>query len=613
MSTSDRTSQDSWRFLWSYVRKDLRYLVLALVCALGSSGLSLLVGFLLKPFVSATTGAQSAAKNAPPVTAHELHQLSIISLGLVGIYAVRWIFVYGESVLFSEIGQRLGLRLRSDLYRHLQRLSLSFFNHQRTGALMSTMNSDVPLIQGTVSSLKDIADGPFKVIGGLVWIFSISVPLSLAAILALPAMAYTISRFTRLIRQVTRRTQDKMAQVNTIMQETLSGVRVIQSFSAEQIEIDRFEREIMIAKNLTMSNVRQSSKLKPTNDLIGALGIAAALWIAGSLVARGALTLGELLTFIYVLQQIADGISSLGGVRVTSEQLRAAAGRIQDNVLDVEPEIRNAPDAVALPATQGSVEFENVAFAYNPEAPVLRDISFTIDPGDIVAIVGPSGAGKSTIADLIPRFYDPTAGQVRINGLDIRQVTLESLRQQIGIVPQDIMLFSGTIRDNIAYGRPGATEEEIQNAAIAANAHNFISDPNTLPDGYNTIVGERGKQLSGGQRQRVAIARALLKDPRILILDEATSALDTESEDLIRKALNRLMVGRTTLIISHRLSTIPSTAKIMVLQDGRLAEAGTHAVLIDTPGSIYAQQYEKQFHRDEKPEPLSSVAPAPSP
>jgi subfamily B ATP-binding cassette protein MsbA len=415
-------------------------------------------------------------------------------------------------------------------------------------------------------------------------------------------MAVTISRITRLIREITSHTQDKLADVNTRMEESLSGIRVIQSFSAEKHEIARFNHENEQAKELFMYGIKQQARLKPSIDVIGAAGIALALWIGGRFVVSHELTIGDLGLFVGALNKIAVGINSLGAVKVTYEQVQAAGGRILENVLDVESDIRDAPDAVVLPPVAGHVEFRNVDFAYNAQTPVLRNLSFVMNPGEVVAVVGPSGSGKSTISDLIPRFYDPESGEVLVDGRDLRDVTIHSLRSQIGIVPQETMLFGGTIRENIAYGRPDATDEMIVSAARAANAHDFISDPGQMPLGYKTVVGQRGVQLSGGQRQRIAIARALLKDPRILILDEATSSLDTQSEQTVQDALETLMRGRTTLVIAHRLSTIQSADKILVLQEGRIVEAGKHADLLRRAG-LYAELYAAQRRHDGKGQP----------
>lgn len=589
------TPRQIWNFLWPHIKQERWYLVSAILCAAGISASDGAVASLLQPFVD-------SAKNTAvhQIHAADLHRLNLISLAIIGVYGLRWLLTYGDMVLFSEAGQRLGLRLRNTIYSHLQGMSLGFFNGQRTGALMSTMNNDVPLLQNTVSSLKDLAPAPFYVIGGLIYIFLISVKLSLITLVVLPVMVYSIGLLTSRIRRSTGDTQNKLADVNTLMEETLSGIRIIQSFGAEKIAVQRFQEENQAAKDLSMIVVRQSARLKPTTDLIGAFGIAFALWVAGRMVANNEMTLGELLKFVFVLNLIAKGIGGLGGAKVTWEQIMAGGGRIFQNVLNVESQIQDMPNAKVLSEVAGKVEFDHVAFAYNAETPVLRNISFTMNPGEVVAVVGLSGAGKSTIADLIPRFYDPQGGTIRVDGHDLREVTLESLRRQIAIVPQETILFGGTIRDNIAYGNPAATQEMIEAAARAANAHSFIADRSVMPEGYNTLVGERGKQLSGGQRQRVSIARALLKDPRILILDEATSSLDAESEKVVQEALETLMCGRTTLVIAHRLSTIQNAHKILVMQAGEIVESGTHTALMRLPDGLYRHLYER-FHEKKFP------------
>lgn len=599
-------SRTVWQRLWSYIRPDQRYLWGAIIAAQVAGGLDLTLPYLLKEFFDTTTA--SGGKTTTPAV--EFATLDKVCIALVLLYAVRAAFNYADTVWFAEAGQRLGVRLREDIYRHLQGLSLSFFNHQRTGALMSTINNDVPLLQGVLAGLKDVAAAPLLVIGGIIYIFKIDWKLSLAALFVVPLMVLTIGRLTRLIRGMTTHTQDKLADVNSIMEETLSGIRIIQSFSAEPQAIRRFGAENQEAKNRAMSATRQGAKIKPATDLLGAVGIALALWIAGHQVITHTLTIGLLGQFILLLNKIASGVSSLGNVKIIWEQIQAGAGRIFDKVLEVQPEVQDAPGAIALHEVDGKVEFEHVAFAYNPDTPVLRDISFTMHPGEVVAVVGSSGAGKSTLADLIPRFYDPQAGTIRVDGHDIREVTLASLRRQIGIVPQETVLFGGTIRDNIAYGNPLATDAMIEAAARAANAHSFISDPAVMPNGYQTVVGERGKQLSGGQRQRVSIARALLKDPRILILDEATSSLDAESEKIVQEALETLMRGRTTLVIAHRLSTIRNAHKILVMQAGEIVESGTHDALMRLPDGQYRHLYER-FHEKKYPwEQPDAAAPA---
>ena len=536
--------------------------------------------------------------------ARDFRQLNIYSLVILVLYTVRWPFTYGQTVMFNEAAQRFSLRLRAEMYQHLQKLSLGYFNKQRTGALMSTISNDVPIVQAVISGLKDTSPGPFLVVGGICYIFYLSPVLSVAALSIFPIMSSTINQLNRRIKRITVDTQGKVSDVNTMMEETLSGIRVIQSFSAEEHEMNRFERETQMAKSLYMQSIDYQAKLKPTIDVIGAGGVALAMWLGGYLVLHpdpifhSQLTVGGLTAFVATLNQIAVGASSLGNARTGWEQAQGAGHRIIENVLSIESEIKDQPDAIDLGDIEGKIDFENVSFSYNVDNPVLRDVSFTMTPGEVVAVVGASGAGKSTLADLIPRFYDPEAGAVLLDGHDLRTVTLKSLRKHIGIVPQATILFGGTIRDNIVYGDQSATDEMVEAAARAANAHDFITD-GTLSHGYNTIVGERGEKLSGGQRQRIAIARALLKNPKILILDEATSALDPTSEILVQEALDELMQGRTTLVIAHRLSTIINANKILVMQHGMVMEQGPHAELIKVPGGIYAQLYETQFRWEE--------------
>jgi len=559
------------------------------------------LGILCSILVSATSLGPAIAGYylVQAMTTRNHAALNMAILALVGLYTIRWLFVYGQMVAFAEAGQRINLQLRSTIYRHLQSLPMGFFNRQRTGALMSTMTNDVPILQAAVTGLKDVAPAPFTAIGAIVIAWNTSPQLTVAALVTLPLMAYAINHLNRTIKRITADTQDKVSDVNVIMEETLSGMRVIQSFSAENHEIDRFERENIKVKDLFMKSVRQQAMLKPTIDVIGIVGVSLALWYGGSLIISGAFSIAALVKFVYAMNNVAVGLSGIGAAKSTWEQAQGAGERVIKNVLSVESEICDRPNATQLDHVQGRIEFKNVSFSYTEEAPVLRDVDFTMNPGEVVAVVGASGAGKSTLADLIPRFYDPNAGAIFVDGHDLRSVSLKSLRKHIAIVPQETVLFGGTIRDNIVYGDQGASDAMVEAAARAANAHEFIMDPRTLPDGFNTIVGERGKQLSGGQRQRIAIARALLKNPRILILDEATSSLDATSEILVQEALDELMQGRTTLVIAHRLSTIINAHKILVMQGGRVMEQGTHSDLIKVPGGIYAQLYETQFRWEE--------------
>jgi subfamily B ATP-binding cassette protein MsbA len=520
-------------------------------------------------------------------------ELKMLLLGLsgVGLYVIRWFASVGQTVAFAEAGQRVGLRLRNDIYTHLQSLSMSYFDNQRTGNLISIMNNDVPALQNGIMTIKDAIVGPVYVVTAVVGVILISWRLSFFTLLMLPPIGYMINFISTKLRRISRETQERLADMTALTEETISSVRVVRSFAAEQREIAKFAVFTERTKKIYMEGVRRSAVLSPSTDLIGMFGIAVALLVGAHEVAAGRLTTFYLVSFILLLDKLRTGIGNIGTILTDWRQTQGAADRIFTNVLDVPTEVKELPNAQCLSAVTGSVEFKKVSFAYVTSRPVLHEISFEMAPGEIVAVVGPSGAGKSTLADLIPRFYDPTGGVISIDGIDIKNVTLESLRRQIGIVPQETMLFNASVRENIGYSMPNATDEQVIQAAKNANAHDFVMD---MPNGYDTIVGDRGVQLSGGQRQRLSIARAVLFDPRILILDEATSSLDTASEAEVQKALEILMEGRTTLVIAHRLSTIVKAQKILVLDGGNIVEMGTHSQLMAT-GGVYAQLYEKQY------------------
>jgi subfamily B ATP-binding cassette protein MsbA len=411
--------------------------------------------------------------------------------------------------------------------------------------------------------------------------FMVNWQLTIFALACLPVMFLIINATGRKMRTISSVVQMQLADLSRLTEETVGGARIVKTFGMEDEESGRFDAHNWGAFRAAMKGVRKVAILGPTIEMLGAFAITFILWYVGRQVASGATTFPSLLKYLMLLWGcVYLQIRSIGSMQVGLQQALGAADRVFE-LMDQEPEVREAPGAVALNGTRGEVTLEHVSFAYGDEEPVLDDVSFRIVPGGTVALVGPSGAGKTTIASLLPRFYDVHQGAIRIDGVDVRGVTLTSLRRLMAIVPQETILFGGTVRENIAYGKPEATAAEIEAAARTANAHSFILD---LPDGYDTIVGDRGCLLSGGQRQRIAIARALLRDPKILILDEATSSLDAESEVLVQEALDHLMTQRTTLVIAHRLSTVKRADTILVLDHGRIVESGTHAELVRRDG-----------------------------
>jgi subfamily B ATP-binding cassette protein MsbA len=573
-------------------------LIAAGVCLVLASLSGLGVGVVTKDFLDAIKTAQTTGEMA------EVNRWTLIALGL---FLLKGILSYGREYYMASAAQRLAMRLRNQVFSHLQAQSMSFYDARKTGQLMSSITNDVPAVQNNfTAAILDAIDAPVTIVGGVGILLVLNWRLALVSLVCLPLMAWLIVNASRRMRRNAARLQGCLAEVSEVAEETLAGHRAVKAFANERYEVDRFNQKSQSIFRTIMRSVQIRAAMGPTVEIIGAAGMILVLWFGGSEIVRGgkepgALTIGGLTAFIVILKQIADCARGTASISLCLSSASAAAERIF-NLLDMQPEIRDRPDAVPLPPARGRVSFEHVGFAYRSGIPVLSDINFSIEPGQVVALVGRSGAGKSTIAALIPRFYDVSAGAVRIDGTDVRDVTMESLRAQIGIVPQDPHLFGGSILENIAYGRLDATEEEIVAAAVAANAHEFISE---LPQGYTTVIGERGVRLSGGQRQRLSIARAILRDPRILILDEATSSLDTHSEALVQDALQRLVSHRTTLVIAHRLSTIRHADVILVVDQGQIVERGTHDELIVRNG-IYAQLHRTQFRFDEEVEAVAS-------
>ena len=530
------------------------------------------------------------------LNAKDYYMLNVISASIVVIFLLRGIFLYGQNYLMSYVGQHVIIDIRSEVFRKLQRLSMSFYDKNKTGTIMSYVTNDVNALQGAMvdNTIELVTEG-IILIGSVCAMIYLDWKLTLFTILTFPVVLYFMNYFGKKIRRSGGQIQEATADITSVLQESVSSARVVKSFVREQYEIERFERENEANLKANLKNAKYMATLTPTIEFVAALGVTLILWYGGNNVIAGETTAGSLVAFLAYAVNISNPIKRITRVSGNIQKALAAAQRVFD-VLDLREEVRDLPDAKALPAVTGNVSFEHVTFSYNTGDEILHDLSFTAKPGQAIGLVGPSGAGKSTVASLLPRFYDCDAGTIRIDGTDIRHVTLDSLRNQVGIVPQETILFNGSVYDNILYGRLDATKEEIEAAAKAANAHDFIME---LPEGYNTMLGDRGVNISGGQRQRIAIARAILKDPRILILDDATSALDTESERVVQEALNRLMVGRTSIIIAHRLSTIKNADRILVLDKGKLVEDGTHEELMAKNG-LYAHLYQIQYRTNKE-------------
>ena len=573
-----------YKRILSYIKPYLHILFMALLCTMLAAGGNLYLPWIFRDMIDKVLNAK------------DYYMLNMISASIVVIFLLRGIFLYGQNYLMSFVGQHVIIDIRSEVFRKLQRLSMSFYDKNKTGTIMSYVTNDVNALQGAMvdNTIELVTEG-IILIGSVCAMVYLDWKLTLFTILTFPVVLYFMNFFGKKIRRSGGQIQAATADITSVLQESVSSARVVKSFVREQYEIDRFERENEVNLKANLKNAKYMATLSPTIEFVAALGVTLILWYGGNNVIAGETTAGSLVAFLAYAVNISNPIKRITRVSGHIQKALAAAQRVFD-VLDLPEEVKDLPDAKALPAVTGSVSFEHVTFSYNAGDEILHDLSFEAKPGQAIGLVGPSGAGKSTVASLLPRLYDCDAGTIRIDGTDIRHVTLDSLRNQVGIVPQETILFNGSVYDNILYGRLDATKEEIEKAAKAANAHDFIME---LPDGYNTMLGDRGVNISGGQRQRIAIARAILKDPRILILDEATSALDTESERVVQEALNRLMVGRTSIIIAHRLSTIKNADRILVLDKGKLAEDGTHEELMAKNG-LYAHLYRIQYRTNKE-------------
>jgi ABC-type multidrug transport system fused ATPase/permease subunit len=543
---------------------------------IGSHKLPLWLDHLLSPVLGRGTKMQIAFAAA-------IAAIVIASLGALASYVAHY--------YTTSVGQWVANDLRMRTYHHLQQLSLSYYDTHQTGSLLSTITADVQTIQSFASSSTlDIAIDALTIVGMLFIMFWLNWDFTLIAVAVTPFMLFFVARFKKAVKKATHEVRRQQSNVVAVVEQGLQSMRVVKAFGRQDLAQAELAAVSKATVDAALKARRVKALLSPVVTVTVSFCVAIVLWRGSALILAGAMTAGALTVFLSYLTKFFKPVQDLATMTNSIAQTAVGVDRIRA-ILEADTIIPERPDAQEPESLTGEIVFDNVTFAYSPDAPVLKGVSFRIKPGEMVGVVGPTGGGKSTIVSLIPRFYDPTAGKIEIDGVDIRDYKLQALRNHIGYVLQETVLFQGTVRDNIAYGRAGATEEEIMNAARLADVDEFVA---RMPQGYDTIVGERGETLSGGQRQRIGIARAIIRNNPILILDEPTAALDTESESMVMKALDRLMTGRTVITIAHRLSTIRNSSKILVLKAGVVAEQGTHDELMKL-GGVYAQLYRVQF------------------
>lgn len=553
-------------------------IAVSIIATLGVAGMDGAIAYMVKPVLERIFSEK------------DMGIFIILPLGVIAVFVVRSICRFVYEYFIQTSGQLAIQDIREELYRKHMGMSMRFFNNNPTGNLMSRILNDVSVMQeGVANIVTGLLREGFTALGLLGVVFYRNWQLAIISLIAIPATVYPAQKIGKRIKKLSSQSLGKMGIISHILQETFSGIKVIKAFGLEEREVDKFSRFNREFYHIIRKTIKYGAMSTPVMEVITSFGIAAVIWSGGRLVMQGTMTGAEFFSFMAAMFMLYSPVKKLLGTYNVIQRSVGAAERVFA-ILDQKPDIHDGPDAKGLLRAEGNVEFRNVSFCYNEEY-VLRNVTLSARAGEVIALVGPSGGGKTTLVSLIPRFYDVSSGGVYIDGLDIRDVKLKDLMQQIALVDQETILFNDTIENNIKYGKPEADRKEIEAAAKAAFAHEFITE---LPEGYGTNIGDRGVRVSGGQRQRICIARAILKNAPILILDEATSALDTESEQMVQKALNNLMTSRTTFVIAHRLSTILHADRIVVIDKGEIFESGTHHELLEN-GGLYKKLYEMQF------------------
>lgn len=581
MTRPANTSVQLFKRVLSYCRSHVGVLIISILCSAVVAVCAVYPAYVVKDLVNKVL----VEKNQDYIL--------WISLSVVLVMFIKGVFSFTSAYLMQYASNRVLFKIRSDCFTKLIELPLSYFESQQTGQLMSRVTNDVGVLQGLVNNLVRFLRDSVELVGFLAYLFWLDWKLSLLSLIIAPMIGILLDRFSRKMKKIGRKMQEKVGDINSILHEYITGVKVVKSFTLEKYMLDKYDGSNEASFKETMRGNRINCATNPIIELINSLSLVIIFWYGGMEVCTGNLDAGQVVSFITALIGLFKPVRNLSDIFNSTAQTLGAAERVFE-IIDTEVTVKEPENPVTLKDCKGEVEFKNVTFAYSSEETILHEINIQVKPGEVIALVGPSGAGKSTFVNLIPRFFDTTKGEIKIDGNDVKGLSGVSLREAIGMVPQETYLFAGTIEENIGFGRLGASRDDIIEAAKLANAHDFIA---SLTNGYETLLGERGVNLSGGQAQRVALARAFLKNPSILILDEATSALDSETENLIQQSLDLLMKNRTTFIIAHRLSTVVNADRIIVLENGKIIESGKHEDLLDSKG-LYYQLYTAQHKKE---------------